>query len=138
MTSFGKAAVRASAITLLFLFGCVSVFSQNTISGTLQDANSGNPVQYANVSLLRQSDSVLVSHTYANDKGVFQLQMVPNGNYRMVVYFFGYENLEQSLTVDNDMDLGVLKITPGASTIGEVTVKGERPLFAVDGEKTYF
>ena len=138
MTSFGKAVVRASAITLLFLFGCVSVFSQNTISGTLQDANSGNPVQYANVSLLRQSDSVLVSHTYANDKGVFQLQMVPNGNYRMVVYFFGYENLEQSLTVDKDMDLGVLKITPGASTIGEVTVKGERPLFAVDGEKTYY
>ena len=114
------------------------MFSQNTVSGTLQDANSGNPVQYANVSLLRQSDSVLVSHTYANDKGVFQLQMVPNGNYRMVVYFFGYENLEQSLTVNKDMDLGVLKLTAGSSTIGEVTVKAERPLFAVDGEKTYY
>lgn len=124
---------------LFFVLSCsFTAFSQNTVSGILQDANSGNPVQYANVSLLRQSDSVLVSHTCANDKGVFQLQMVPNGNYRMVVYFFGYENLEQSLTVNKDMDLGVLKITPGASTIGEVTVKAERPLFAVDGEKTYY
>ena len=70
MISLRKVAARTSAITLLFLFSCLSVFSQNTVSGILQDANSGNPVQYANVSLLRQSDSVLVSHTYANDKGI--------------------------------------------------------------------
>ena len=138
MTSFGKAAMRALTITLLFLFGCVSVFSQNTISGVLQDAKSEKPVQYANVSLLRQSDSVLVSHTYANDKGEFQLQMVPKGDYRLIVYFFGYENSEQNLSVNKDMDLGTIKLTPGSTSIGEVTVKGERPLFAVDGEKTYY
>ena len=124
---------------LIMLLMCsLPAFSQNTVSGTLQDANSGNPVQYANVSLLRQSDSVMVSYAAANDKGVFQLQMVPDGKYRLVVYFVGYENYEQPVEVSKNMDMGVIKIKPGTTTIGEVVVKGERPLFAVDGEKTYY
>ena len=114
------------------------MFSQNTVTGLLQDEATKKPVQYANVSLLRQSDSVLVAHTAANDKGVFSLQAVPNGNYRLVVYFVGYENYEKQLSVNKDMDLGTIAIKAGTTTIGEVVVKGERPLFAVDGEKTYY
>ena len=95
-------------------------------------------MQYANVSLMRQSDSVLVGYTSANEKGEFQLQQIPNGSYRMVVFFVGYENHQQELVVSKDMDLGTIKIKPGTATIGEVVVKGERPLFAVDGEKTYY
>ena len=138
MTHHGKVAAKAFSMLILMLMCSLSVYSQNNVSGTLQDANTGNPVQYANVSLLRQSDSVMVSYAAANDKGVFNLQMVPNGQYRLVVYFVGYENHEQLLDVSKNVDLGVIKIKPGTTTIGEVVVKGERPLFAVDGEKTYY
>ena len=133
-----QSAIRTFGLLILLTTVCMSVFSQNTVTGTLQDANSGSPVQYANVSLLRQSDSVLVSYTAANDKGQFQLQMVPKGSYRLVVYFVGYENYEQPIEVSKDQDVGIIKIKPGTTTIGEVVVKGERPLFAVDGEKTYY
>ena len=136
MIRFAKSALQAWSMLMLMLTCSFSVYSQNTVTGTLQDENSGNPVQYANVSLLRQSDSVMVSYAAANDKGAFNLQMVPDGKYRLVVYFVGYENYEQLLEVKKSMDLGVLKIKPGTTTIGEVVVKGERPLFAVDGEKT--
>ena len=138
MTQLGKVATKAFFVSLLILACSFTAFSQNTVSGTLQDENTSKPVQYANVSLLRQSDSVMVSYASANDKGVFQLQMVPNGKYRLVVYFVGYENYEQLVEVNKDLDLGVIKIKPGTMTIGEVVVKGERPLFAVDGEKTYY
>lgn len=125
-------------IILALMICSMTAFSQSTITGTLQDEKTGKPVQYANVSLLRQSDSVLVAHTAANDKGVFALQAVPNGHYRMVIYFIGYENHEQTLSVNQNMDLGTIKFKPGTTTIGEVVVKGERPLFAVDGEKTLY
>ncbi len=138
MTQQGNIAQRALAVVLVIMACCMSVFSQNTISGTLVDNASGNPVQYANVVMLRQSDSVMVGNTAANDKGAFQLQMIPNGDYRLVVYFIGYENYEQPLKVDKNMDLGTIKLKAGATSIGEVVVKGERPLFAVDGEKTYY
>ena len=133
-----QSAIRTFGLLILLATICMSAFSQNTVTGTLQDANSGSPVQYANVSLLRQSDSVLVSYTAANDKGQFQLQMVPKGSYRLVVYFVGYENYEQPIEVSKDQNVGIIKIKPGTTTIGEVVVKGERPLFAVDGEKTYY
>ncbi|MCR4871934.1 MAG: TonB-dependent receptor family protein [Bacteroidales bacterium] len=138
MTQLGKVATKAFFVSLLILACSFTAFSQNTVSGTLQDENTSKPVQYANVSLLRQSDSVMVSYASANDKGVFQLQMVPNGKYRLVVYFVGYENYEQPVEVNKNLDLGVIKIKPGTTTIGEVVVKGERPLFAVDGEKTLY
>ena len=137
-TSTRETSNRILSSLFLALIFCFSAFSQNTITGTLQDESSGKPVQYANVSLMRQSDSVLVGYTSANEKGEFQLQQIPNGSYRMVVFFVGYENYQQELVVNKNMDLGTIKIKPGTATIGEVVVKGERPLFAVDGEKTYY
>ena len=138
MTFTRKTVTKILSTLFLILFCCFSAFSQNTIQGLLQDENTGKPVQYANVSLLRQADSVLVGYTAADDKGAFTLQAVPNGKYRLVVFFVGYENYQQELLVDKSMDLGTIKIKPGTATIGEVVVKGERPLFAVDGEKTYY
>ena len=138
MTHLKRPIRRTLSFMLTLLVGCMSVFAQNTVTGTLQDATTKKPVQYANVSLLRQSDSVLVSYTAANDKGAFELKMVPNGNYRLVVYFVGYENYEQQIMVNKNIDLGTIQIKPGTATIGEVVVKGERPLFAVDGEKTLY
>ena len=138
MTHLKHQTRRTLGILLTLLACSMSVFSQSTVTGKLLDENSGKPVQYANVSLLRQSDSVLVAYTAADDKGAFTLQAVPNGNYRMVVFFVGYENYVRPLSVDKNIDLGTIKIKPGTATIGEVVVKGERPLFAVDGEKTYY
>ena len=138
MISTKNAFIRAFSSLFILTICCLSAYSQNTITGVLQDEASKKPVQYANVSLLRQSDSVLIAHTAANDKGEFSLQMVPNGDYRMVVYFIGYENHEQQLTVNKNIDLGTIPLKAGTTTIGEVVVKGERPLFAVDGEKTLY
>ena len=138
MISTKNTFIRAFSSLFILTICCLSAYSQNTITGVLQDETSKKPVQYANVSLLRQSDSVLIAHTAANDKGEFLLQMVPDGDYRMVVYFIGYENHERQLTVNKNIDLGTIQLKAGTTTIGEVVVKGERPLFAVDGEKTLY
>ena len=92
MVSTQNALARALCGLFFVAICCLSAYSQNTITGVLQDDASKKPVQYANVSLMRQSDSVLVGYASANEKGEFQLQQIPNGNYRMVVFFVGYEN----------------------------------------------
>lgn len=129
---------RIKFLILFILSFPTMLAAQNTVTGVVEDSKSGKPVQYANASLLRQSDSVLVSHTSADDKGVIRLQGVPDGDYRLVVFFIGYGNLERQVSVGGDVDLGTLALEPGTATIGEVVVKGERPLFAVDGEKSYY
>lgn len=129
--------IIASFILLTISF-CSQIYAQNKITGSVVDAKSNKPLQFVNVSLLRASDSVLIGHTAANNKGDFVMEYVPTGNYRLVAYFVGYENYEQKLDISKDINLGTLKLTPGTTTIGEVVVKGERPLFAVDGEKTLY
>ena len=124
MISTKNAFIRAFSSLFILTICCLSAYSQNTITGVLQDESSKKPVQYANVSLLRQSDSVLVGYTAADDKGAFQLQMIPNGEYRLIVYFIGYENHEQQLSVVKNIDLGTIPLKAGTTTIGEVVVKG--------------
>ncbi len=125
-------------LTMILFFSVYTVLAQNTITGKIVDAKTDKPVSYVNIFLLRQSDSVLVANAPAGDNGDFKLVSVPNGSYRLVTSFIGYETLTQSVEVNKDINLGTLKITPGATTIGEVVVKGERPLFAVDGEKMLY
>lgn len=123
--------------TVIFL--CASrISAQNAVTGKITDVSNGKPVAYVNVSLLRLADSVLVGHTAADDKGSFLLQQIPDGNYRLVAYFIGYENHERQINVHGDTDAGTIELKAGTTTIGEVVVKGERPLFAVDGEKTLY
>ena len=47
----------------------------------------------------------------------------------------GYENYMHPFRVSNNTNLGTLRINPGVTSLGEVTVAAERPLYAMEGEK---
>ncbi|MBQ0128209.1 MAG: hypothetical protein KBT57_00070, partial [bacterium] len=63
---------------LFFLALLLSVFTagfaQNKVSGTIVDEKSGKGIPFVNVGLFRQTDSVFVSGSASDDKGVFALQ----------------------------------------------------------------
>lgn len=127
---------------LFFLALLLSVFTagfaQNKVSGTIVDEKSGKGIPFVNVGLFRQTDSVFVSGSASDDKGVFALQGVPNGSYNLKISAIGYQTFEQVLDVNGNVNLGKLKMSEGATKLSEVMILEKRPLFAVEGEKSMY
>ena len=126
-----------SFIIALLTFSSTA-FAQNKITGTIVEETNGKGIPFVNVGLFRQTDSVFVSGAASDDKGKFELQAVPNGDYRLQVSAIGFESYEQDLSVKANQDLGQLKLKEGSTKLNEVTITEKRPLFAVEGEKTMY
>ncbi|MGN0033292.1 MAG: TonB-dependent receptor domain-containing protein [Candidatus Limimorpha sp.] len=130
--------MRRAIFIILFLFSVNLLFSQNTISGVLSDSISGERLMFVNVGLVRASDSVFVSGAASDDKGRFKLEHVPDGSFIMQVSAIGYQTYKRFLDVNTDLDLGVLKICQGTTTLDEIVIVDKKPLFANEGEKTLY
>jgi hypothetical protein len=138
---FVKITTMKKRVFILFAFiGCfvMPALAQNKVTGTIVEEANGKAIPFVNVGLFRQSDSVFVSGSASDDKGRFELQAVPNGDYRLMVSAIGFQTFEQMLTVKGNQDLGQLKLSEGSTKLDEVVITEKRPLFAVEGEKTMY
>ncbi len=108
------------------------------VVGVLRDAKTGEYMPYVNVAVLDSIDLELVKGGISNMDGVFELNGVPQGSFVLRVSAIGYESYMHPFTVTNNTNLGVLRINPGVTSIGEVTVAAEKPLYAMEGEKLIY
>ena len=108
------------------------------VVGVLRDAKTGEYMPYVNVAVLDSIDSEFVKGGISNMDGVFEINGVPQGSFVLRVSAIGYESYMHPFKVTNNVNLGVLRINPGVTSIGEVTVAAERPIYAMDGEKLVY
>ena len=108
------------------------------VVGVLRDAKTGEYMPYVNVAVLDSIDSAFVKGGISNMDGVFEITDVPQGAFVLRVSAIGYENFLKPFNVTNNTNLGTLRINPGVTSLGEVTVAAERPLYAMDGEKLIY
>ena len=108
------------------------------VVGVLRDAKTGEYMPYVNVAVLDSVDMELVKGGISNMDGVFELNDVPQGSFVLRVSAIGYESYMHPFKVTNNTNLGTLRINPGVTSIGEVTVAAERPLYAMEGEKLIY
>ena len=125
-------------LVLAFIGLSFNAMAQNSITGKIVDEKSDKGIPFVNVGLFRQTDSVFVSGAASDDKGVFALQGVPNGNYDLKISAIGYQTYEQALEVNGSVNLGMLKMKEGSTTLSEVVIAEKRPLFSVEGEKSMY
>ena len=109
-----------------------------TVVGVLRDAKTGEYMAYVNLAVLDSVDNEFVKGGISNMDGVFEINGVPQGTFVLRVSAIGYENFLHPFHVSNNTDLGVLRINPGVTALGEVTVAAERPLYAMEGEKLIY
>ena len=83
----------------------------------------GQPVEFANISLLR--DSVFINGSVSNENGDF---VIPCQAQRVTVKAtcIGYQTIEQRVSVG---EIGTIVMQPETYTIGGVVVKGEMPQY---------
>ncbi len=70
---------RAVLLITTILLCINTLIAQHTITGTLVDDTTNDPLMFVNVGLIRAADTVYVSGTASNDKGFFKLEHVRNG-----------------------------------------------------------
>ena len=108
------------------------------VVGILRDADNGEFLPYVNVAVLDSVDSEFVKGGISGMDGVFEIAGVPQGAFLLRVSAIGYENFVLPFKVANNTNLGTLRVKPGVTSLNEVTVSAERPLYAMDGEKLVY
>ncbi|MCR5887593.1 TonB-dependent receptor [Hymenobacter sp. J193] len=99
------------------------------LEGTVLDATTKKPVEYATVALLPANGEVPLDGTVADDRGRYQLKNLAPGAYRLQVTFIGYAAQTVAVTVtDGSTTVPAVALTSSTQKLGEVTVTGERPV----------
>ncbi len=104
--------------------------NEGSITGKILDFNAKTPVEYANIILFNEKDSIQVTGTVSNKNGIFLLTGVKEGNYFLNVQFIGYgKKTFKNINITasrNKIDFGFIYIKPSAVSLQNVIVQGER------------
>ena len=130
--------MKKTLLILSLLFFNIQLFSQNNVSGVLVDSLNNERLPYVNVGMMRAVDSVFVAGTSSNEEGYFKLEHIPDGKYVFFVSSIGYESIKKILDVDNNLDLGIVKMKSGSTRLDDIVIVEKRPLFSNEGEKTLY
>ena len=115
----GKYIKIVSTITCLIV-SCLS-WSQHHIKGQVKD--TGNlEIAYANLLLLKQQDSTVVTGTSTNDHGRFTFENIAKGNYIIKSSFIGYKDQLTVVEVTGNVELPVIIMEESPEALNEVEI----------------
>jgi len=112
------------------------------ISGTVVDAQSSEPIEYANIVIYKWKDSTVANGTVTDQKGKFELTKVMYGRYFMKVSYIGYSTKRfDSLTVipnKTEITYGEIKLRPKNVNMNEVVVQSQRDALTSNLDKKVY
>lgn len=108
---------------LAFISGINSSFAQNgTLKVNLVDGKTGDPVEYATVSLTKAGESAVYKYAQTGGDGKVYMTGIAAGKYTFKAILLGYETLEQEIELPKDADLGTRKMKVQAEFLEGATV----------------
>ena len=108
-------------LSISYLFGYV--FSAS-ISGTIQDLKTGEPLPYANI-VIAETDI----GTASDINGYYIIPLVEPGSYILKVMMIGYAVSDNEILVENNNIRLDIELTPQLIDVDEVKVSAERMRF---------
>ncbi|WP_158563168.1 outer membrane beta-barrel family protein [Chitinophaga silvatica] len=109
--------------------------------GKLLDAQTGKPIEYASVAILKQRDSSVVTGMLTKPNGDFSLENLPFGPLLVRINFMGYTSVFKKVTLTPqalEQDLGNIKLQPNTKTLQSVEVTGQKSAFTMGIDKKVF
>ena len=103
-------------INALLFLAVSSIYAQNTLSGSVWDKNTKEPLIFANIYLPQ-----IEKGTTTDDSGQFSLTNIPNGTYSVVVSIIGYETFSQNINFPTLENLNV-ELIPSAIEMEEIII----------------
>src|ERR1700743_952953 len=120
----------SSGLLIFNLLIQTTVVAQGMIKGRLVDSATGKPVSLATLTVLRQSDTSLVTYHLSDPAGNFRIQGIPvHTPCYVAISFVGYRVVRESFELkDNSpLDLGTLALRMDSRDLNQVLVIAERP-----------
>ncbi|MFT2007186.1 TonB-dependent receptor domain-containing protein [Pontibacter sp. 13R65] len=109
-----------------------------SVSGTVINSSTKEPVGMASVVLLTPADSSLVTGANTDFDGLFRIERVPFGRYLMRITVVGYPTRFSSVSVSQEAPeatMGAISMNPRATTLKAVEVVSQRELVQFELDK---
>lgn len=115
---------------LFFLSLLVSTISTAQITGKIEDASDGSPLEYATATLFDQESQELIAGVITDIEGNFTFSKIKMGTYYLEASFIGYnKSVHGNITVQNGnvpVDLGAISLSIGDHLLDEVVLQAEQ------------
>ncbi|WP_245967282.1 TonB-dependent receptor domain-containing protein [Ulvibacterium marinum] len=109
-----------------------------TLSGTILDKGSNQPLEYATVVLENLSQENEITGGVTNAKGKFDIK-IASGNYRIRVEYLSYiTHIIENQQISKNTDLGIISMEADVSALEEVVVTGEKTTVEVRLDKKIY
>lgn len=121
---------------LLFLLGLLithqSVFAQQAnIMGKVSDTVENIPLEFVNVSLLKQ-DSTFITGVASDEKGLFKIPNIPIGDYLISTSYIGYKTVYNSIShIEADSYIEI-QLQPSTIMLHEVGIVAQSVINKAD------
>lgn len=113
---------RAGQLLFLLTLTCCNTFAQtNSVSGRIVDAESNDPLSFANVFIDRTTIG-----TAADVDGYFKLNGLPAGELEIIFSFVGYNLGKKKINVKGETDIGTITLEQAEEKLNEVEIQASR------------
>ncbi|MFT3932468.1 MAG: outer membrane beta-barrel protein [Chitinophagaceae bacterium] len=138
-----KLAFRVIALSLMLI--SVSLFAQaqqvvGTVNGNVSDTSSKQSMNGATITIFDMNDSSAAPrYGQAKAKGAFEVTNIPEGRYRLLITFEGYENQSRFFSVTKDKpvtSMGNIVMPRKSTMLAEVIV--EKPPITIKKDTVEF
>jgi hypothetical protein len=119
--------------TLILLFITINfTWSQTMLKGIVQD-DAGKPLSFANVLLLKSSDSSFVKGGLSAENGNYFIENVKSGKYQIMASAVGFNKSKSAifevLATEKTMSIPAIIATESSQQLNAVEVIAKKPLF---------
>jgi outer membrane receptor protein involved in Fe transport len=127
----------------LLFFATAQPVSQaaGTVSGKIADSKTNLPIEYANV-VIFNPDTAIVTGGVTNNEGVFIINNVPFGLYKLKVSFIGYDDLWIDTLLLNYRNRNVfiekIALSQSAAVLDQFSVTGQRSVLEMQIDRKVF
>ena len=131
---------KALLFLLFFIINAAAIAQKISVKGRVVDSAGDRGLAYATVSLVKATDSTLVTFARADSAGYFKLTNVFAGNYLISTSYVGHLPVWQPITVTNGdpvFNAGSVYMADTASLLG-VRVLAKRPPVEINNDTLEF
>ena len=122
---------------MLLLMVTTAIMAQHTLSGTILSKTDNTPIDMATVRLFtyQGTDSTLVQGAQTYQDGLFILNNIHAGKYRLIVSSVGFNEHSQWVEMKNaNLDVPTIRLTEQVQHLAEVSVQGKAAEMTVKGD----
>lgn len=102
---------------MLLALTSIYTYSQNTLSGNVSEAETGEPLEQVSVYIPQ-----LENGTVTDQNGNYSLKNLPEGNYKLVISYIGFETYSTSVEINSENNQFDYQMVPSAIEMDEVVL----------------